>query len=83
MKKIKAMACVLAVAMLAGIFAGCSKTTKLTTDKFAKACEKLKLENFDLYDGAPDEDDYEDYDYYDEEEDYDYDYDDEDYYEES
>ncbi|MBR3279100.1 MAG: hypothetical protein IKG01_09440 [Lachnospiraceae bacterium] len=60
MKKIKAMACVLAVAMLAGIFAGCSKTTKLTTDKFAKACEKLKLENFDLYDGAPDEDDYED-----------------------
>ncbi len=60
MKKVKAIACILSVAMLAGIFAGCSKTTKITTDKFAKACEKLKLEEIDLYDGAPDEDDFED-----------------------
>ena len=48
MKKIKAIALVLAVAMLAGIFAGCSKTTKLTTAKFTKACEKLKLEEVDI-----------------------------------
>ena len=52
MKKIKAMACVLTVAMLAGIFAGCSKTTKITTDKFAKACEKLKLEEVDWNDSG-------------------------------
>jgi hypothetical protein len=52
MKKIKALACVLAAAMLAGIFAGCSKTTKITADKFAKACEKLKLEEVDYDDGG-------------------------------
>ena len=60
MKKIKAIACILAVAMLAGIFAGCSKTTKISTDKFAKACERLKLTKFDVDDDSPDEDDYED-----------------------
>lgn len=60
MKKVKAIACILSAAMLAGIFAGCSKTTKITTDKFAKACEKLKLEEVDLYEGSPDEDDFED-----------------------
>ena len=61
MKRIKVIACVLAATMLAGIFAGCSKTTKITTEKFVKACEKLKLEEFDL-DGSdsPDEDDLED-----------------------
>ena len=60
MKKVKAMACVLAVAMIAGIFAGCSKTTTISTDKFSKACEKLKLEEFDVDDDAPDMDDIED-----------------------
>ena len=38
--------------MLAGIFAGCSKTTKITTEKFDAACDKL---GFDQYD--PDDDD--------------------------
>ena len=60
MKKIKAIACVLSAAMLVGIFAGCSKTTKITTEKFAKACERLKLEEFDIDDDAPDMDDLED-----------------------
>ena len=44
MKRIKAIAIVLAVSMLAGLFAGCGKTTKTTTDKFVKACSKMKLE---------------------------------------
>ena len=60
MKKIKAIACVLSAVMLVGIFAGCSKTTKITTEKFAKACERLKLEEFDIDDDAPDMDDLED-----------------------
>lgn len=61
MKKIKVLACVLIAAMVAGLFAGCSKTTTITTEKFAKACEKLKLEEFDLEDSAsPDYDDLED-----------------------
>jgi hypothetical protein len=59
MKKIKAIACILAVAMLAGIFAGCSKTTKISVDKFAKACERLKLTEFDVDDDSPDTDDIE------------------------
>ena len=50
MKRIKVIACVIAVSMLAGVFAGCSKTTKITTDTFIKACEKLKLEEFDIGD---------------------------------
>lgn len=61
MKKIKVLACVLTAAMVAGLFAGCSKTTTITTEKFAKACEKLKLEEFDLEDSAsPDYSDLED-----------------------
>jgi len=61
MKKTKVLACVLTAAMVAGLFAGCSKTTTITTEKFAKACEKLKLEEFDLEDSAsPDYDDLED-----------------------
>ena len=60
MKKVKAMALVLAVAMTAGVFAACSKTTTIGTDKFAKICEKLKLEEFDLEDDSPDMDDIED-----------------------
>ena len=43
MKKVKAMALVLAVAMISGVLAGCSKTTTIGTDKFTKVCEKLKL----------------------------------------
>jgi len=62
MKKVKVIACVLSAAMLAGVFAGCSKTTKISTEKFAKACEKLKLEEIDFYEKGRslDEDDYED-----------------------
>ncbi len=60
MKKVKAIACVLMVTMLAGIFAGCSKTTKISTESFAKGCEKLKLEEFDFDDDEPDYDDIED-----------------------
>lgn len=61
MKKTKVLACVLTVAMAAGLFAGCSKTTTISTDKFAKACEKLKLEEFELDDStSPDYDDLED-----------------------
>ena len=48
MKKIKAMACVLALAMVAGVLAGCSKTTTISTGNFTKACEKLGLEEFEL-----------------------------------
>ena len=50
MNKTKIVASLLSVAMLAGIFAGCSKTTKITTDDFAKGCEKLGLDEFDLDD---------------------------------
>ena len=61
MKKVKVLACVLTTAMVAGLFAGCSKTTTITTAKFQSACEKLKLEEFDLEDSAsPDYDDLED-----------------------
>ena len=60
MKRIKAIACVISVAMLAGIFAGCSKTTKISTDKFQSVCEKLDLEEFEVDDDAPDMDDLED-----------------------
>ena len=45
--KNKVIACVLAVTMLAGIFAGCSKTTKVTQKSFINACKKLKLEEID------------------------------------
>ncbi|MBR4556606.1 MAG: hypothetical protein IKO15_03905 [Clostridiales bacterium] len=47
MKRIKAIACVLSAAMLVGIFAGCSKTTKINTENFVKACEKLGLDEHD------------------------------------
>lgn len=60
MKRIKAMAVVLTVAMLAVVFAGCANTTTITSDKFAKVCEKLKLEEFDFDDDSPDLDDLED-----------------------
>ena len=60
MKKVKAMALVLAVAMISGVLAGCSKTTTIGTDKFTKICEKLKLEEFELDGDSPDIDDLED-----------------------
>ena len=60
MKKVKAMALVLAVAMISGVLAGCSKTTTIGTDKFVKVCEKLKLEEFELDGDSPDMDDLED-----------------------
>ena len=60
MKKVKAMALVLAVAMIAGVCAACSKTTTIGTDKFTKICEKLKLEEFELDEDSPDMDDLED-----------------------
>lgn len=61
MKRIKAIACVLSAAMLVGVFAGCSKTTKITTESFIKACEKLNLEEVDIDDsGSADKDDLED-----------------------
>ena len=47
MRKTKIIAAVLALTMLAGLFTGCSsKTTKITTDKFIKACEKLDLKDY-------------------------------------
>ena len=60
MKRIKAVACVLTVAMLAGIFAGCSNTTKISTNKFIKACEKMKLDYFEIGEDSPDYGDAED-----------------------
>ena len=60
MKKVKAMALVLAVAMIAGVCSACSKTTTIGTDKFTKICEKLKLEEFELDEDSPDMDDLED-----------------------
>ena len=60
MKKVKAMALVLAVAMISGVFAACSKTTMIGTDKFTSICEKLKLEEFELDGDSPDMDDLED-----------------------
>ena len=60
MKKVKAMALVLAVAMISGVLAGCSKTTTIGTDKFTKVCEKLKLEEFELDGDSPEMDDFED-----------------------
>ena len=49
MNRQKIAASVLAVSMLAGIFTGCTKTTKITIDQFEKACEKLKLEEVDFH----------------------------------
>ena len=60
MKKIKAIVCVLALAMTASVFAGCSKTSKVSAEKFEKACEKLKLEEFEFDGDAPKMDDLED-----------------------
>ena len=50
MNRSKIAASVLAVSMLAGVFTGCAKTTKITTDQFEKACGKLKLEEVDVDD---------------------------------
>ena len=60
MKKIKVMACLVAVAIISVLFAGCSKTTTITSEKFVKVCEKLKFEEFELEDDGPELDDVED-----------------------
>ena len=60
MKRIKAIAIVLAVSMLAGLFAGCGKTTKTTTDKFVKACSKMKLEELEAEEPEIEPSNYED-----------------------
>ena len=44
MNKVKAAASIMAIVMFAGILSGCSKTTKIPTDRFIKACEKMGLE---------------------------------------
>lgn len=49
MKNTKIAASLLAVAMLAGVFAGCSKTSDITAEKFVKACGKLGLEEYEDY----------------------------------
>ena len=48
MNRLKAGAALLAASMIAGVFSGCSKTTIITEDAFAKACEKLDLEEMDF-----------------------------------
>lgn len=48
MKKIKAGAALMAVAMIAGIFSGCTKTANITTEKFAQICDKMGLEEYDF-----------------------------------
>ena len=56
----KTTAFLLVLVMLAGIISGCSKTTKISTDKFIKTCEKLKFKEFEFDDDAPEADDIED-----------------------
>ena len=48
MKKLKAGAALMAVAMIAGIFSGCTKTANITTEKFAQICDKMGLEEYDF-----------------------------------
>ena len=60
MKKIKVMACLVAVAIISVLFAGCGKTTTITSEKFVKVCEKLKFEEFELEGDGPELDDVED-----------------------
>ena len=49
MRKTKIIAAVLSLTMLASLFTGCSsKTTKITTDKFIKACDKMGLKDYEL-----------------------------------
>ena len=53
MKKIKAGAALMAVAMIAGIFSGCAKTTSVNTERFARICENMGLKEFDFEDEMP------------------------------
>ena len=48
MNRLKAGAALVAVSMLAGVFSGCSKTAAVTTDVFAKACDKAGIEEIDF-----------------------------------
>lgn len=56
MKKIKALAVVLTVSMLAVMFAGCANKSGISSEAFIKACEKMKLEQIE-FDDDPDADD--------------------------
>ena len=49
MKNTKIAASLLAVTMLLGLFAGCSKTSNISADRFVKACEKLDLKEYEDY----------------------------------
>ena len=69
MNKVKAAAFLMAVVMFAGAFSGCSKTSKIQTDRFLKACEKMGLEEYDPDDGSPEPDELEDGIYFDADED--------------
>ena len=53
MKKIKAGAALMAVAMTLGLFSGCTKTSNVTTEKFARICENMGLKEFDFEDEMP------------------------------
>ena len=59
MKRAKIISCLVAASMVLGLLAGCGKTSKVTTEQFEKACEKLGCDEFDSEDN-PDADDIED-----------------------
>ena len=49
MRRTRIISVLLAVAMLAGLFTGCSgKTTVIDTERFVKACEKMGLDDYEL-----------------------------------
>ena len=43
----------MAVAMTLGLFSGCTKTSNVTTEKFARICENMGLKEFDFEDEMP------------------------------
>ena len=43
----------MAVAMTLGLFSGCTKTSNVTTEKFARICENMGLKEFDFEDKMP------------------------------
>ena len=62
MRKTKVISVLLAVAMLTGLFTGCSgKASVIDTDRFVKACDKMGLSDYEFGgDDSPDEGDLED-----------------------
>ena len=49
MRRTRIISVLLAVAMLAGLFTGCSgKTSVIDTERFVKACEKMGLDDYEL-----------------------------------